>query len=103
MFNAVHDGAGPGADVAIPSMGLIEGRITVLEVIAVTCLRLVMHNGDRAANSHIAALVERAMREKCTDIKLSMNDKSAALDYARDLIQVTIDNVDFGDTAPRGR
>lgn len=42
MYNAKRDGYGNGANLAIPSMGEIEGRITVLEVVAMTSLSLLV-------------------------------------------------------------
>ena len=45
MYNAKRDGYGNGANLAIPSMGEIEGRIAVLKVVAI---RLTKRGGGRA-------------------------------------------------------
>ncbi|EJL51069.1 hypothetical protein PMI09_04763 [Rhizobium sp. CF122] len=44
MYNAKRDGYGNGANLAIPSMGEIEGRIAVLKVVAI---RLTKRGGTR--------------------------------------------------------
>ncbi|MBB4170299.1 hypothetical protein FHX09_004177 [Rhizobium sp. BK538] len=44
MYNAKRDGYGNGANLAIPSMGEIEGRLAVLKVVAI---RLTKRGGTR--------------------------------------------------------
>jgi len=68
MYNAKRDSEGGGASHAIPSMGAIEGRITVLEVLAATSLRLLLKEGDKIAAKHALSSIRKAMRAKCNDV-----------------------------------
>ena len=74
MYNAQRDGKAGAASNAIPSMGAIEGRLTVLEVLAATSLRLLLRNGDKAAGKHALSSIRKAMRAKCNDIHLNQDD-----------------------------
>ena len=95
MYNAKRDGEGNGASHAIPSMGAIEGRITVLEVIATTSLGLLLRNGDKHAAQHVLSIIRRAMRAKCNDIHLGVADADSAIAYAQELLDATFENVEF--------
>jgi 3-hydroxyacyl-CoA dehydrogenase len=94
MFNAKRDGDVDGACNAIPSMGVIEGRITVLEVIAMTSLGMVLKDGDKHMAQHVLSVIRRAMREKCEDMKLSEEDSGSAIAYAQELICASLENLD---------
>jgi hypothetical protein len=94
MFNAKRDGDTDGACNAIPSMGVIEGRITVLEVIAMTSLGMVLKDGDKHMAQHVLSVIRRAMREKCEDMRLSEEDSQSAIAYAQELICASFENLD---------
>lgn len=95
MYNAKRDGQGGGASSAIPSMGLIEGRITVLEVVAMTSLRLLLEAGDKRAAHHVLSTIRKAMRAKCNDIHLCNSDADSAIAYAQELLDATLDDTEF--------
>ncbi len=95
MYNAKRDSGGGGACNAIPSMGAIEGRITVLEVVAMTSLQLVLKDGDKHAVQHVLSLIRKAMRDKCNEIELSADDAKSAIEYAQELLDATIQNMDI--------
>ena len=99
MYNAKRDGDGSCASSAIPSMGAIEGRITVLEVVALTSLRLLLKVGDKHAAQLVLSTIRRAMRSKCNDIHLSASDADSAIAYAQELVDATFESADF--TAPK--
>ncbi|MDP9813144.1 hypothetical protein J2W42_006015 [Rhizobium tibeticum] len=94
MYNAKRDGYGNGANLAIPSMGEIEGRITVLEVVAMTSLSLLVKAGDKHAAQQALSTIRRAMRLKCEEIKLSPADADSAIAYAQELFDATFENMD---------
>ena len=98
MYNAKRDSLGNGANLAIPSMGEIEGRITVLEVVAMTSLGLLLKAGDKHAAQHVLSRVRRAMRSKCHEIKLSPDDAESAIAYAQELIEATLENINLEQT-----
>ncbi|ACM28188.1 hypothetical protein [Rhizobium rhizogenes] len=95
MYNAKRDGQGGGASSAIPSMGLIEGRITVLEVVAMTSLGLLLKVGDKRAAQHVLSTIRKAMRAKCDDIRLGISDADSAIAYAQELLDATLDSTEF--------
>lgn len=95
MYNAKRDGAAGGPSSAIPSMGLIEGRITVLEVVAMTSLDLLLKAGDKRTAKHVLSVIRKAMRAKCIDIKLEPSDAASAISYAEELVDATFDSIAF--------
>lgn len=95
MYNAKRDSVGGSPANAIPSMGGIEGRITVLEVVAMTSLTLLLRTGDKHAAQQVLSLIRRAMREKCNDMHLDKADAASAIVYAQDLLDVTLEHIDF--------
>jgi hypothetical protein len=95
MYNAKRDGAGCGASSAIPSMGVIEGRITVLEVVAMTSLGLLLKVGDKHAAQHVLSIIRKAMRAKCNDMGLDESDADSAIAYAQELVDATFESVEF--------
>lgn len=95
MYNAKRDGTAGGASNAIPSMGVIEGRITVLEVLAATCLRLLLKEGDELKGKHVLSMVRKAMRAKCNDIHLNPDDAKSALAYVQELLDATFESTEF--------
>lgn len=95
MYNAKRDGEGSGASSAIPSMGAIEGRITVLEIVATTSLGLLLKAGDKHAAQHVLSTIRRAMRAKCDDMHLGVSDADSAIAYAQELVDATFESVEF--------
>ena len=95
MCNAKRDSKGGVAAHAIPSMGEIEGKLTVLEVVAATTLRMLLQQGDKHAAQHVLSEVKRAMRSKCDDIRLSPSDSKSAIEYAQELIDAIYEDAEF--------
>ena len=95
MYNAKRDGDASGPSSAIPSMGVIEGRITVLEVVAMTSLELLLKAGDKRTARHVLSVIRKAMRAKCIEIQLSSADAASAISYAQELLDATFDNIEF--------
>ncbi|PZM08614.1 hypothetical protein [Rhizobium tubonense] len=95
MYNAKRDGDGCGGSSAIPSIGAIEGRITVLEVVAMTSLGLLLKVGDKHAAQQVLSIIRKAMRAKCNDMHLGASDADSAIAYAQELVDATFENVQF--------
>lgn len=70
-----------------------KGRITVLEVVAMTSLGMLLKTGHKHAAQHVLSVVRREMRSKSKDIKLSPVDADAAIAYAQELIEATFENM----------
>ena len=95
MYNAKRDGKAGAASNAIPSIGVIEGRITVLEVLAATCLKLLLNEGDKLRGKQVLSAVRKAMRSKCKDIHLNPDDAASALAYIQELLDATFESAEF--------
>jgi hypothetical protein len=95
MYNAKRDGAHSGASSAIPSLGAIEGRITVLEVVAMTSLARLLKLGDKRDGHLLLSTIRKAMRAKCNEIHLCASDAESAISYAQELVDATFDSIEF--------
>lgn len=71
-----------GERFAIPTQGEVQGKLIVLEVVAITCLRDVLASKNAFAVAALKKKVLRAMKEQCAPFGLSSDDETAALEYA---------------------
>ncbi|NKM88075.1 hypothetical protein GFL54_28040 [Rhizobium laguerreae] len=71
-----------GERFAIPSQGEVQGKLIVLEVVAITCLREVLASKNAFAVAALKKKVLRAMKVQCAPFGLSSEDEKAALEYA---------------------
>ncbi|MBC2804874.1 hypothetical protein ELI36_19225 [Rhizobium ruizarguesonis] len=71
-----------GERFAIPTQGEVQGKLIVLEVVAITCLREVLASKNAFAVAALKKKVLRAMKEQCAPFGLSSEDEKAALEYA---------------------
>ncbi|MBY5447948.1 hypothetical protein HFO93_31850 [Rhizobium leguminosarum] len=71
-----------GERFAIPSQGEVQGKLTVLEVVAITCLQEVLASKNTFAVAALKKKILRAMKEQCAPFGLSSEDEKAALEYA---------------------
>jgi len=87
---------------AMPCLGEIEGRILVLETIALTALPALYreHKGERR---RVLAKIRRAIKDKCKDAKLSMSDINAATCYAIDLLEAAEEQLDKEEASGKGQ
>jgi hypothetical protein len=76
---------------AIPSLGEIEGRIAVLEILAQCALTHALSEGDERIDKALLAEIRRAMHAKCHDLKLDTAEADAAYGFAEELIEAAID------------
>ena len=75
---------------AIPSLGEIEGRVAVLEIVAQSALTHVFEEGEVDIDAALLAQIRRAMHRKCKDLKLDGEDTASALLYAEELIEAAV-------------
>ncbi|MDR9808502.1 hypothetical protein [Rhizobium hidalgonense] len=71
-----------GERFAIPTQGEVQGKLIVLEVVAITCLREVLASKDALAVAALKKKVLRAMKEQCAPFGLSSEDETSVLEYA---------------------
>ncbi|MDK4724251.1 hypothetical protein PH552_33445 [Rhizobium sp. CNPSo 3968] len=75
---------------AIPSLGEIEGRVAVLEIVAQSALAHVFDDGEVDIDAALLAQIRRAMHRKCKELKLDGEDTASALSYAEELIEAAV-------------
>ncbi|MGO6814064.1 hypothetical protein [Rhizobium leguminosarum] len=71
-----------GERFAIPTQGEVQGKLTVLEIVAITCLREVLASKNAFAVAALKKKVLRAMKEQCAPFGLSSEDETSVLEYA---------------------
>jgi hypothetical protein len=76
---------------AIPSLGEIEGRVAVLEVVAQSALIHVFYEGHVDMDATLLADIRKAMHDKCHALKLDGEDTASALSYAEELIEAAVE------------
>jgi len=75
---------------AIPSLGEIEGRVAVLEIVAQSALTHFFDEGEVDIDAVLLVQIRRAMHRKCTELKLDGEDTASALSYAEELIEAAV-------------
>jgi hypothetical protein len=75
---------------AIPSLGEIEGRVAVLEIVAQSALTHVFDEGEVDIDAVLLSQIRRAMHRTCTELKLDGEDVASALSYAEELIEAAV-------------
>ncbi len=70
MLTTNRDCKRQGAMRAIPTLGEIEGRMAVLEVVAQSALTHALDEGDDLVDARMLAEIRKAMRQKCSELKL---------------------------------
>lgn len=76
---------------AIPSLGEIEGRMAVLEVVAQAALTHALIEGDESVDKALLARIRHAIHDKCSELKLDHMDADSAVGFAEELIEAAID------------
>jgi len=76
---------------AIPSLGEIEGRMAVLEVVAQAALTHALIEGDERVDAALLTRIRHAIHDKCGDLKLDRIDAEAACGFAEELIEAAIE------------
>jgi hypothetical protein len=90
MLTTNRDCRRNGAKNAIPTIGEVEGRMAVLEVVAQSALTHALDEGDEIVDAHLLEDIRRAMRDKCDELKLGDDDSLSALSFAEELIEAAI-------------
>jgi hypothetical protein len=87
MLKAKRDTLLGGARFAIPSIGEVEGRMMVLEMIALASLSRLLDEKQAKTAAALPEIIRRAVKIKCCSAKLSEDDSRSAQDYADELIE----------------
>ncbi|MBY5413425.1 hypothetical protein HFO61_34070 [Rhizobium leguminosarum] len=76
-----------GARFAVPTLGEIEGKLLVSEVVATSCLRQLFAHADGAVMPAIKRRIRRSLETHCQAEKLCHDDTEAAVRYALQLVE----------------
>ncbi|MBB6303729.1 hypothetical protein [Rhizobium leucaenae] len=86
MLRAKRDILGGAPSKAIPSLGEIEGRIMILELLAQTALTRLIRLHSSEEKSELIRAIRHAIDRKCHDAKLCGSDRESAEQYAEELL-----------------
>lgn len=86
MLRAKRDSLGGAASRAIPSLGDVEGRMMILELIALTALTRLIRLHDVGERGNLMKAMRHAIDRKCHDARLCGTDTEAAEKYAEGLL-----------------
>ncbi|MGO4568915.1 hypothetical protein AB4Z52_28675 [Rhizobium sp. 2YAF20] len=103
MLRAKRDALGGEPGKAIPSLGAIEGRLMILELIADTALIRLLRLHDPQKRSALMAAVRHAVDCKCRDARLDAADISSAEKYAEELLKSVQEQADDLDAVRNAR
>jgi hypothetical protein len=76
-----------GARFAVPTLGEIEGKLLVSEVVATSCLRHLFAHTNDAVVPAIKRRIRRSLETRCQAEKLCHDDTEAAVEYAFQLVE----------------
>jgi len=91
MLTTNRECARDSARNAIPSLGEIEGRMAVLEVLAQCALTHALTEGDDNVDRALLADIRRTMHAKCTELKLDSDEAELAYGFAEELIEAALE------------
>ncbi|WP_168879224.1 hypothetical protein [Rhizobium sp. P28RR-XV] len=86
MLRAKRDNLGGAPSKAIPSMGEVEGRMMILELIALTALTRLIRLHDVGDRADLLKAMRHAIDRKCHDARLCGTDTDSAEKYAEELL-----------------
>ncbi|MGR8964604.1 hypothetical protein ACU8OR_27950 (plasmid) [Rhizobium leguminosarum] len=76
-----------GARFAVPTLGEIDGKLLVSEVIAISCLRQLFAHENDTVMPAIKRRIRRSLEARCQAEKLCHDDTEAAVEYAFQLVE----------------
>lgn len=93
MLSIKRDGKQGGERFPIPTEGEIEGKLIVLESIAIACVEDTVAHSNADAITKLRENIERMVRERCHPLKLSPDDEVAAQQYALEFFDAVVEEV----------
>ncbi len=81
-----------GERFPVPTQGEIEGKLIVLESIAIACLKGAISRRDKAAVERLRTEVGRLVEQRCEPLKLAPDDVLAARQYALEFFDAVVES-----------
>ncbi|MGO4440372.1 hypothetical protein [Rhizobium sp. RAF56] len=91
MLSTDRDCKRGGERFAIPTLGEVEGKLIVMEVVALACLRERLKQRKARSISHIRQNIKRDLACRCRTEGLCFEDQTAAADYGLQLLDSAIE------------
>jgi hypothetical protein len=82
-----------GERFAVPTLGEVEGKLLVSEVVATSCLRQLFAGPEIDPLASIRRRTKQALQNRCTKVGLCCEDTDAAVDYAFQLLDAAVEAV----------
>ncbi len=82
-----------GERFAVPTLGEVEGKLFVSEVVATSCLRQLFAGPDIDPLASIRRGTKQALQNRCTKAGLCCEDTDAAVDYAFQLLDAAVEAI----------
>ncbi|AYG63875.1 hypothetical protein CCGE525_33590 (plasmid) [Rhizobium jaguaris] len=82
-----------GERFAMPTLGEIEGKLIVSEVVAASCLRQLLVGAEAEPLASIRRRIKQALQNRCRKAKLCGEDTEAAVEYAFQLLDAAVEAV----------
>ncbi|MBB6303757.1 hypothetical protein [Rhizobium leucaenae] len=93
MLTTNRDCRRVGERFAIPTIGEIEGKLIVSEVVASCCLRELLGDDNDQPLASIRRRVKRTLQDRCKKKKLNCEDTEAAVEYAFQFLDAAVEAV----------
>lgn len=77
----------------MPTLGEIEGKLIVSEVVAANCLRQLLAGPEAEPLSSIRRGIKQSLQKRCKKSGLCGEDTDAAMEYAFQLLDAAVDAV----------
>lgn len=91
MLRAKRDNLGGPPGHAVPSLGEIEGRVFVLQIMATVALASLLKRSDADGRAQFIAALRHAIDRKCEKANLAEADIVVASKYAQGLLDEALE------------
>jgi len=82
-----------GERFAVPTLGEVEGKLIVSEVVAASCLRQLLARPETEPLPSIRRRIKQALQNRCKRVGLCGEDTDAAVEYAFQLLDAAVEAV----------
>jgi hypothetical protein len=104
MLTTNRDCQRGGEHFAVPTLGEVEGKLIVSEVVATSCLRELLADPTSEPIPAIKQRITQTLQGRCKKAKLCGEDTEAAMEYAFQLLDAAVEVVrKHPQTKPRER
>lgn len=96
MLTTDRDCQKGGERFAVPTLGEIEGKLLVFEVVATSCLREILAHPQGGSISLIRRTITDELRRRCKDAGLSRDNTADAVRYGLQVLDAAVQQAGKG-------